>query len=92
MRFVHSFGLVCGNLKSSNVLFDESQIVDIVPSQAESHCRENCVEVLGGRTERCRSLRRPQFLPDRKLTQKADVLAFAEMDERIGCATCNAIP
>jgi hypothetical protein len=24
MRFVHSFGLVCGNLKPSNILFDES--------------------------------------------------------------------
>jgi serine/threonine protein kinase len=44
MRFVHSFGLVCGNLKPSNILFDEShriQIVDIIPNLAELHSREN---------------------------------------------------
>jgi hypothetical protein len=43
MRFVHSFGLVCMNLKPSNILFSEShqiQIVDIIPNQTESHCRE----------------------------------------------------
>jgi hypothetical protein len=35
MKFVHSFGLVCGNLKPNNSLFDEShriQIVDIIPN------------------------------------------------------------
>jgi hypothetical protein len=44
MPFLQCVGLVCSNLKPSNVLFAEPhriQIVDILTSRAESHCREN---------------------------------------------------
>jgi serine/threonine protein kinase len=80
MRFVHSFGFAFGNLKPSNVLLDEShriQIVDIIPSWAESHSRENSDEntrKASGVPSECAA---PEVLSGRKLTQKADVFAFA---------------
>jgi serine/threonine protein kinase len=77
---VHTFGFAFGNLKPSNILFDEShriQIVDIVPSQSAPHCRENFDEsaqrVNGAPSE----FAAPEVLSGHKLTQKADVFAFA---------------
>jgi serine/threonine protein kinase len=80
LRFVHSFGLVCMNLKPSNILFDGShhvQIVDIVPNQAALYCRENF-------DERTRKAKRvpskfvaPEVLIGHKPTQKADIYSFA---------------
>jgi hypothetical protein len=80
MRFVHSFGLICGNLKSSNILFDEShriQIVDINPNWAELHCRENfngSARIANGAPSEFTAL---EVLSGCKQTQKADVFAFA---------------
>jgi serine/threonine protein kinase len=80
LRFVHSFGLVCMNLKPSNILFDEShhiQLVDIVPNQASLYCRENFDE----RTRRANRVPSkfvaPEVLIGHKPTQKADVYSFA---------------
>jgi maternal embryonic leucine zipper kinase len=42
MCFVHSFGLVCRNLKPRNILFNEFhriQIVDVIPNWAKLHSR-----------------------------------------------------
>jgi serine/threonine protein kinase len=82
MRFVHSFGLVCGNLKPKNVLFDEShriQIVDIVPNRAESHSREDFNESARQANGMPSVFPAPEVLSGRKLTQKADVFAFASI-------------
>jgi serine/threonine protein kinase len=82
MRFVHSFGLVCGNLKPRNVLFDEShriQIVDIVPNRAESHSREDFDESARQANGMPSVFPAPEVLSGRKLTQKADVFAFASI-------------
>jgi serine/threonine protein kinase len=82
MKFVHRFGWFWGNLKPSNILFDEShqiQIVDIVPNREESHCRENfdgsALKANGVPSE----FAAPEVLSGRKLTQKADVFAFASI-------------
>jgi serine/threonine protein kinase len=82
MHFVHSFGLVCGNLKPSNILFDEFhriQIVDIIPNCAELHSRKNFAEstlkVNGVPSE----FAAPEVLSGRKLTEKGDVFAFASI-------------
>jgi serine/threonine protein kinase len=80
MRFVHSFGLVCGNLKPSNILFDEShqiQIVDIIPNWAELHNRENFDENVQRANGATSEFAAPEVLSGRTLTQKADVFAFA---------------
>jgi serine/threonine protein kinase len=80
MRFVHSIGLVCGNLKSSNILFDESyriQIVDINPNWVELHCRENFDGSARMATGAQSEFAAPEVLSGRQLTQKADVFAFA---------------
>jgi serine/threonine protein kinase len=82
MRFVHSFGLVCGNLKPRNSLFDEShriQIVDIIPNWEESHSRED----FGGSARTANGapseFAAPEVLSGGRLTQKADVFAFASI-------------
>jgi serine/threonine protein kinase len=80
MRFVHSFGFAFGNLKPSNIHFDEShriQIVDIVPSRSESHCRENFDESAQRANGAPSEFAAPEVLSGRKLTQKVDVFAFA---------------
>jgi serine/threonine protein kinase len=80
MRFIHSFGLVCGNLKPSNILFDEShriQIVDIIPNWAKLHFRENFNESALKANGLLSEFASPEVLSDGKLTQKADVFAFA---------------
>jgi hypothetical protein len=44
MRFVLSFGLICGNVTPNHNLFDEShriQIVDIIPNWTELRNREH---------------------------------------------------
>jgi hypothetical protein len=82
MRFVHSFGLVCGNLKPNNILFDEShqlQIVDINPNWAELHNRENFDGSARRATGAQSQFVGPEVLSGRKLTQKADVFAFASI-------------
>jgi serine/threonine-protein kinase len=82
MRFVHSFELVCGNLKPSNILFDEShriQIVDIIPNSAESHNRESFDESTRKANEVPSEFAVPEVLSGCKLTQKGDVFAFASI-------------
>jgi hypothetical protein len=74
MRFVESFGLVCGDLKPNNVLFDEShriQIVGIVPSRAESHCRENMIESTRKANGTPSEFAAPEVLSGDELTRKA---------------------
>jgi serine/threonine protein kinase len=82
MKFVHSFGLVCGKLTPNTILFDDShriQIVDIIPNWAELHSRENFTESTlkanGGPSE----FAAPEVLSGRELTQKADIFAFASI-------------
>jgi serine/threonine protein kinase len=82
LRFVQTVGLVCGNLKPSNILFDEShqiQIVDIYPSRAESHRRA----VHHRSAERVREVPSkfvaPEVLSGEPLTEKADVFSFASI-------------
>jgi serine/threonine protein kinase len=79
LRFVHSFGLVCMNLKPSNILFDEShriQIVDIVPNQTALYCRENFDESTRKANRVPSKFVAPEVLAGRKPTQKADVYSF----------------
>jgi serine/threonine protein kinase len=82
VRFVQIVGLVCGNLKPSNVLFDEShriQIVDILPSRAEPHGRA----VHHRSAERVREVpskfTAPEVLSGEPLTEKADVFSFSSI-------------
>jgi hypothetical protein len=82
LRSVHIVGLVCGNLKPKKVFFDEShriQIVDILPSQAESHRRA----VHHKSAERVREVPSkfvaPEVLSCEVLTEKADVFSFASI-------------
>jgi serine/threonine protein kinase len=80
LRFVHSFGLVCMNLKPSNILFDDShriQIVDIVPNQTALYCRENFGESTRKAGRVPSKFVAPEILAGHKLTQKADVYSFA---------------
>jgi serine/threonine protein kinase len=80
MRFVHSFEMVFGNLKPSNVVFNELhriQIVDIVPNRAESHCRKDFDESARKANGVTSEFAAPEVLSGRKLTQKADVFACA---------------
>jgi serine/threonine protein kinase len=82
MKFVHSFGMVCGNLKPTNILFDEShriQIVDIIPNWAESHCRGNSDGSGQRATGAPSEFAAPEVLSGGKLTQKSDVFAFASI-------------
>jgi serine/threonine protein kinase len=71
MRFVHSFGLVCGNLNPSNIRFDEPhriQIVDIIPNWAELYSRENFDESTRKANEVPSEFAAPEVLSGRKLT------------------------
>jgi serine/threonine protein kinase len=80
MRFVHSFGLVCMNLKPSNILFSEShqiQIVDIIPNQTESHCRETFDERTQQAIGVLSEFAAPEVLSGHKPRQKADIFSFA---------------
>jgi serine/threonine-protein kinase len=82
MSFVHSFGLVCGNLKPSNILFDEShriQIVDIIPNWAELHNRENFDGSALNANRVPSEFAASEVVSGRKVTQKADVFAFASI-------------
>jgi hypothetical protein len=82
MRLVHSFGMVCVNLKPSNVLFNKShriQIMDIVGSPSESHDRaerhgsvENAESMSGMPSE----FAAPEVLSGDKVTRAADVFSF----------------
>jgi serine/threonine protein kinase len=82
MGFVHSFGLIWGNLKPSNILFDEShesQIVYIIPNRRESHCQENFDGNVRTAKRALSALAVLEVLSGHKLTQKADVFAFASI-------------
>jgi serine/threonine protein kinase len=82
MRFVHSFGFVWGNLKPSNIVFNEShriQIVDVIPNWAELHSRENFDESVWTASRMLSEFAAPEVLFCRKLTQKVDVFAFASI-------------
>jgi serine/threonine protein kinase len=79
MKFVHSFGLIWGNLKPSNILFDEShqiQIVDIIPNRTESHCQENFDANVRRANSALSAFAAPEVLSGHRLTQKADVFVF----------------
>jgi serine/threonine protein kinase len=80
LRFVHSFGLVCMNLKPTNILFDHShriQIVDIIPNQTALYCRENFDESTRQANRVLSKFVAPEVLIGHKPTQKADVYSFA---------------
>jgi DNA-binding helix-hairpin-helix protein with protein kinase domain len=82
MRFVHNFGFAFGNLKQSNILFNEShriQIMDIVPNQAESYCRENLDKSARRANGLPSEFAAPKILSGAELTQKPDVFAFASI-------------
>jgi serine/threonine protein kinase len=69
-------------LKPSNILFDESyriQIVDIIPNWAELHSRENFDESTRKANGVPSEFAAPEVLSGRKLTEKADVFAFASI-------------
>jgi serine/threonine protein kinase len=83
MRLVHSFGMVCVNLKLSNVLFNKShriQIVDIVGSRSESHDsaeRHGSAESAESMSGMPSEFAAPEVLSGDKVTRAADVFAFA---------------
>jgi serine/threonine protein kinase len=82
MRFVHSFGLVSGNLKLRNILFKEThqiELVDIVTNQMESHDRKNFVGSPRKVNEVPSAFAAPEIISGHKLTQKADVFAFVSI-------------
>jgi serine/threonine protein kinase len=108
MRFVHRFGLSCKDLKPRNILFNEAhqiQIMDIVPTQTKSHCRDP-FDGSRWKTEGASSeFAAPESSSDYKLTQMAHVFAcasvlfsivvgqrpFEEIDERGGRAEIGLI-
>jgi serine/threonine protein kinase len=82
MRFVHSVGLVSGNLKPRNILFNQThqiQIVDIVPNHMESHGRENFIGSPRKANGIPSAFAAPEIRSGHELTQTADVFAFASI-------------
>jgi hypothetical protein len=72
--------LGCENLKANSILVDQShriQIVDIIPNWIELHNRENSDESTRKANGVMSEFVAPEVLSGRKLTQKADVVAFA---------------
>jgi serine/threonine protein kinase len=80
MRFVHNFGFAFGNLKPSNILFNEShqiQIVDIIPYWTDPYWREAFNRNTSWGNGAPSEFPSPGDVFCYKLTQKADVFAFA---------------
>jgi serine/threonine protein kinase len=74
MKFLHSFGLIHGGMKPSNVLFDESHRIRIADfGRSRLDLRESAATARGAASE----FAAPEMLSDEERTAKTDVFSFA---------------